>query len=42
VGHSLEPRGGKPETTQGVRASMDYPITTEPGIGRPAPSVLKD
>jgi len=39
VGHSLEPRSGKPETTWGVRASMDYPVTSEPGIGRPAPSV---
>jgi hypothetical protein len=37
VGHSLEPRGGNPNTTRGVRASMDCPITSEPGMDAPLP-----
>jgi hypothetical protein len=41
LGHSLEPRSGKPDTARGVRASMDCPTTTEPGVGCPAPSLLK-
>jgi hypothetical protein len=40
LGSSLEPRSGKLDTTRGVRASMDCPVTSEPGIRRPAPSVF--
>ncbi len=31
----------KRDTARGVRASMDCPTTTEPGVGCPAPSLLK-
>ena len=31
----------KRDTARGIRASMDCPTTTEPGVGCPAPSLLK-